>query len=138
VNLLIKAMTGKKVFIPTLTDVVAFTDRVPVLTEKADEVTDVPSFSTQVQVEGIDEKISKNQEPALNVHALTQEVWGMLETEFKQMLKDEIEHLFEQQQVQMMERLGGKMRPLLAQALESKLTQVSSDTSSQPRTETAR
>lgn len=130
-------MTGKKVFIPTLTDVVAFPDRVPVLTEMADEVADVSMPSVPVQAATADDPPSENQVPLWDTHALTNQVWKMLEDELKPMIKDELMRFFEQQQAQMMESLGGKVRPLLAQALESKLTQISSAPMTPPTTETS-
>ncbi len=130
-------MTSKKVFIPTLTDVVTFADRVPVLTEKADPTMEGPSPQTTVAEQDIDTEKAPHQSPASDLKTLTEDVWKALEPALKQMLQEEVVHLFEQQHVQIMARLGERVRPALAQALVSKLTHVRTDPNQSPRTETS-
>ncbi|MEN9844618.1 MAG: hypothetical protein RLZZ612_2447 [Pseudomonadota bacterium] len=130
-------MTSKKVFIPTLTDVVTFTDRVPVLTEKADPTMEGPSQQTTVAEQDVDTEEAPHQSPASDLKTLTEDVWKALEPALKQMLQEEVVHLFEQQHVQIMARLGERVRPALAQALVSKLTHVRTDPNQSPRTETS-
>lgn len=121
-------MTGKKVFIPTLTDVLAFPDGVPVLTDKAEERAGVLSAPAQTDVHTAPTVVQEaTQTPTPDVDALAQQMWAVLEPEIKIVLRETMLTFFEQQQPVIIENLGSKIRPLLVQALESDLNCGDSD-----------
>lgn len=111
-----------KVFIPMLTDVVAFADDVPVLTENAHDNHDNLNTSAIPTVE----PAVAHPDPAVavDVDALSRQMWTQLEPALQTMLRDAVLAVLAQQQAALIEQLGTNLRPMLAHTLATVLQPV--------------
>lgn len=113
-----------KVFIPMLTDVVAFPDGVPVLTENADDKHDIHHNHDSLNTPAA--PAVEHPVPAVDVdvEALSQQMWMQLEPTLQTMLRDAVLAVLAQQQASLMEQLGANLRPMLAHTLATILQPV--------------
>jgi hypothetical protein len=107
--------TGKKVFIPTLTDIVDFDE--------------VPSQTSTINHASEAEKAAFVQ-PYSDIRSCADDIWAALEPDLKNIMRDAILGLFEQQQTDWLEHVRTKMHPLLMQAIESQLTRINTQNAS--------
>lgn len=110
-----------KVFIPMLTDVVAFPDGVPVLTENTDDNHDNHGRLNTPATPAVEHPA-----PAVDVdvEALSRQMWTQLEPTLQTMLRDAVLAVLAQQQASLMEQLGANLRPMLAHTLATILQPV--------------
>lgn len=114
-----------KVFIPMLTDVVAFPDGVPVLTENADDIHNNHDGLNTPATPAVEPAV-EHPAPAVavDVDALSRQMWTQLEPALQTMLREAVLAVLAQQQTALMEQLGASLRPMLAQTLATILQSV--------------